>query len=67
MSGAFTGQYACIRQTIGVLAPHYKLHIVWLFRHGNMTAVNLDLSFVYTYKNPNNKQVINFIPEIVPI
>ena len=49
------------------IGPSYKLHIVWLFRHGNMTAVNLNLSLVYTYKNPNNKKVINFIPEIIPI
>ena len=32
-----------------------------------MTAVNLNLPFVYTYKYPNNKKVINFIPVIIPI
>ena len=51
----------------GCVVHWYKLHIVWLFRHWNMTVVNLDLSFVYTYKNPNNKQVIHFIPEIIHI
>ena len=57
-------QYVCIRQAIG---PSYKLHIVWLFRHGDVTAVNLKLYFVYTFKNANKKQVISFIPEIIPI
>ena len=51
----------------GCIGPWHKLYIVRLFRHGNMIAVNMNLSFVYTSKISNYKKAINCIPEIIAI